>query len=263
MIQTTMQKMALTSALLFLLLCFSQCIPNRKLVYLQKGEELNPQIGQVSSSWKQYKLQPGDVLNIRVLGTDQNAVAPFNIDNSQGVNQAQVNNMQLYINGYSIDPNGNINFPVIGNLLVANKTVEEVTLELKANLEKYLQKPTVRVKLVSYKIAILGEVKAPGYYFFYNDRATIFEAIGMAGDLTDVADRAHVKLVRNTGKGFEVKYLNLLQASVLQQDEFFITPNDVIYVQPLPAKNFRINLPALSFGVSGLSLVLIIITLLR
>ncbi len=263
MIPLSIQRIAFAGLFIFTLFFLSQCIPNRKLVYLQKGNEVSPPIGEVATTWKDYKLQPGDVLNIRVLGTDQNALAPFNIDQAQGLNNAQINNMQLYINGYSVDHIGQINFPVIGNLTVANKTMEEVTAELTKGLEKYLQNPIVRVKLVSYKVTILGEVKSPGYFFFYNDRVTIFEAIGIAGDLTDVADRARVKLVRNTTKGVEVKYINLLQADLIQQDGFFISPNDVIYVQPLPAKNFRINLPALSFAASGLSLVFIIISLLR
>jgi polysaccharide export outer membrane protein len=241
----------------------TQCVPNNKLVYLQKGKEINPNIGEVATIWKDYKLQPGDVLSIRVLGTDQVALAPFNLDQSQGMNNAVPNTVMLYINGYSVDPEGNINFPELGYVNVAGKTLEEVTQQLSTKLGSYLQKPTVKIKLVSYKIAVLGEVRTPGYYYFFNDRVTIFEAIGMAGDLTDVADRSKVKIVRNTAKGVEVKYINLLQADLLQQETFFMSPNDMIYVQPLPAKNFRINLPALSFATSGLSLVLIIISLLR
>jgi len=241
----------------------TQCIPNHKLVFLQKGKNINPNIGQVTTSWTNYQLHAGDVLNIRVLGTDQNAVAPFNIDQAQSLNSGQTNSVQMYINGYSIDSQGKINFPVVGQILVAGKTIDELTLLLTSSLEKYLQSPIVRIKLVSFKVAVLGEVKAPGYYFIYNDRATIFEALAMAGDLSDVADRARVKIVRNTQQGVEVKYLNLLQADLLNKEVFYIRPNDVIYIQPLPEKNFRINLPALSFITSGLSLVLLTITLLR
>lgn len=241
----------------------TQCVPNKKLVYLQKGKETNPNIGEVSTIWKDYKLHPGDVLSIRVLGTDQVALAPFNIDQAQGMNNAVPNTVMLYINGYSVDPEGDINFPVVGDVKVAGKTIDEVSQQLTKKLESYLQNPTVKIKLVSYKIAILGEVRTPGYYFFFNDRVTIFEALSMAGDMTDVADRAQVKIVRNTAKGVEVKYVNLLQADLMKQELFFMAPNDMIYVQPLPAKNFRINLPALSFATSGLSLVLIIISLLR
>jgi polysaccharide export outer membrane protein len=105
------------------------------------------------------------------------------------------------------------------------------------------------VKLVSFRITVLGEVRNPGQYFVYNDQATLLEGLGMAGDLTDFGNRENITLIRQNGSKLGGIRLNLRNPDVLSSKYYYLQPNDVVYVQPLRVKNTRGNLNTL--GVLG------------
>lgn len=239
-------------------LWLSSCIPNKDLVLIQnKATKIHPDSLFFKSKKGIYYLQPGDLLSIKVLGPDPIAIAPFNLE-AGAASSVQVNNTQLYISGYSINEDGNINFPYVGLIKVAGKTVPQIEELITKELEKYINNPSVKVKLVSFKVTILGEVRNPGLHFIYNDRATIFEALGFSGDITDLGDRHHVRIIRNTNEGTKVIQLDLTDNTLINSNFYFLMPNDVVYVQPLKAKNFRLNIPAVSLALSGLTAILVL-----
>ncbi len=92
----------------------------------------------------------------------------------------------FYMDGYTINPEGKITVPVIGEVSVKDMTIEEAQAAVQKSADKYLTKAIVIVKLTSFKVTVLGEVKNPGYYYVFNSQATILEGLGMAGDLTPV-----------------------------------------------------------------------------
>lgn len=153
----------------------------------------------------------------------------------------------FYMDGYTINPEGKITVPVIGEVSVKDMTIEEAQAAVQKSADKYLTKAIVIVKLTSFKVTVLGEVKNPGYYYVFNSQATILEGLGMAGDLTPVGNRQTVKLIRPTPGGSEVVVLNLNDADLLKSPYFFMMPGDVLYVAPLRARSNRSNLEIATF----------------
>jgi len=244
---------------------FQACVPNKDLVYLQKNKKAEP-VTETDSFRLQnteYKVQYGDVLNIKVLSQDPMAVASFNIDGQGNNVQMQQNQIGLFINGYTVDPHGYIHFPILGDIFVRGKTVEEISAQILKSIDKYVNNVTIKVKLISFKVTVLGEVKIPGVHYIYNDRATLFEVLGYAGDLTDLANRHTVKLVRTADNKVEVYNIDLTDRNLITSKLFLLMPNDVLYVEPMKAKNFRLNLPAISLMVSSLTTLLVIVNFVR
>jgi len=244
----------------------TSCIPNRKLVYLQeknKGNTAQTEAPQeYQAQLQSYKVQFGDVLNIRVLGQDPLSVQPFNLDQQTSNPMMQQNMTQLYISGYTVDANGNIQFPLLGDVNVKDKTIPEVSAILAEKIDKYASNALVKVKLVSFKVTVLGEVKTPGVHFIYNDKASVLEAIGFAGDLNDLANRQNVKLIRTINDKIYVSSIDLTDRNLITGKNFYLLPNDVLYVEPMKAKNFRLNLPAISIAFTSLTTLLILLNYL-
>ncbi len=225
---------------LILMAVVSSCLSNRKLVYFQ-DKSFNSQTPTViNNSVGVYKLQTGDVVNVRFKTLDAESSENFNILSNNGI--LNYNNQGLYINSYSIDAEGTIDLPQIGTVKIGSLTVEEAQKLISEKVKEFLRNATVIVKLVSFKISILGEVENPGYYYVYNDRANILEGLAMAGDLTDFGNRENITLLRQVGQSTEAVLINLKKSQVLASQYYQLQPNDVLYVQPLKAKAERGNL---------------------
>jgi len=226
--------------LAFFLLGAASCIPNKELVYFSDPEFNSQHAKDIINEQQQYRLQSRDVLSIRVKSLDAESVEYFNIQPETG--WQNFNNISLYLNGYSINKDGYITLPEVGNIVVAGLTVLEAQDRVREVMSRYLNNATILVKLVSFKITVLGEVNDPGYYYVYNDQATILEGLGLAGDLTDFGNRENITLIRQTQSGSKAILLNLQDPKLLSSEYYYLQPNDAIYVQPLKAKNTRSNL---------------------
>ncbi|MCG8390204.1 MAG: polysaccharide biosynthesis/export family protein, partial [Cytophagales bacterium] len=141
-----------------------------------------------------------------------------------------------------IDLDGTIDLPEAGKIEVAGLSVNQAQELVKNTLQPYLSNASILLKLVSFKITVLGEVNNPGYYFIYNDQATLLEGLGLAGDLTDFGNRENITIIRQVDEGSEAILVNLKDPKVLASEYYYLKPNDVVYVQPLKAKNTRNNL---------------------
>jgi polysaccharide export outer membrane protein len=230
---------------MFCLLVFvSSCIPTKNLVYFPNPQynttELTPIINKANS----YRLQPRDVLSVRIKTLDPESSEYFNLNSENAF--FNYNQASAYINGYSIDEKGNIDLPEAGPVNVAGLTVNEAQAKIQKSFSNYLKRATIVVKLVSFKITVLGEVNNPGHYYIYNNQATLLEGLGFAGDMTDFGNRENITLVRQTNTGLGAVLINLKDAGALSSQFYYLQPNDVIYVQPLKAKNTRSNLNALN-----------------
>jgi polysaccharide export outer membrane protein len=239
------QKVSIHLWLTFGLLVFvSSCIPTKKLVYFQdpkfNSSELTPIINQANI----YRLQPRDVLSVRIKTLDSESSEYFNLQPESSF--FNYNQAAAYISGYSIDDKGNIDLPETGPVQVAGLTVQEAQAKIHKSFGNYLKKASIIVKLVSFKITVLGEVRSPGHYYVYNNQATLLEGLGLAGDMTEFGNRENITLVRQTNDGLGAVLINLKDAKVLSSPFYYLQPNDVIYVQPLKAKNTRSNLNTLN-----------------
>lgn len=223
---------------------FTSCIPNKKLVYFPDPDFNENTLTTSNIPPTDYLLQPGDILSVRVKTLDEISSEYFNIEPQN--NNFNLNPASLYLNGYSLDADGNINFPEIGKLKVGGLTLEQTRNKIQDSVGMYLNNSTVLVKLVSFKITVLGEVQKPGHYFVYNEQASILEGLGMAGDLTDFGNRENITLIRKTSDGTATILIDMKDPNLLSSSFFYLQPNDVLYVQPLKAKNSRDNLSTLT-----------------
>jgi polysaccharide export outer membrane protein len=209
-----------------------------------------------------YRMQPNDILSIKVKSsTDAQVSDLFNITTTT---QAPMFTSpgNLFLEGYSIDAEGKITLPIIGELTVKDLSVEEVQDLIQQNADRFLKNATVIVKLISFKITVLGEVNNPGYHYVYNNQATVLEALGLAGDLTAVGNRKNVKLVRQVKSGSEVVLLDLTNPGLLKSKYFYLMPNDALYVEPLRARSGRLNLEHLTLVFSAATTAILILNYL-
>ncbi len=224
------------------LLAFS-CVSPEKLTYLQIGEENQSDSLFYALNRSKYNVQPNDILSITVRSYDSKTSELFNTTSSSANLNAAAGDLLFYLNGYTVDFEGNIDMPVLGAFNVAGKNVDEIKLLVQAELNNYFQDNTVfvNVQLAGVRYSVVGDVLNPGKYVIYQNQVNIFEALAVAGDITIVGDRKKIQIVRQEQEGVIIIDLDLTDSSVLSDPYFFIQPNDIINVKPLNVKSLGIG----------------------
>lgn len=239
----------------------TSCVPQKKILYLQNEQMLNDSvfmsIEYPNERTFSYKVQPGDNLYIKMTSLDEQFAEYFNSMN--GSNNAGTSS--IYLNGYTVDSDGNIELPFIGDIFVKDMTVEEIQTKIQENMGYYLKSPVVYVKLGLFNLTILGEVNSPGQYQIYQPDINIFQAIALAGNATDFADKSKIKIVHQTTKGSQIVKVNLNDADILSSPEYYLKPNDIIYVEPLKLKKYGFTSIPYSTLMSAVSLLITCLTL--
>ncbi len=251
-------------------LVFSSCVSNKKFVYLQQ-DDVNTKVDQLpldsivrtyEVDRYDYKIQPNDLISVRF-----NSLSPQEFDFLSTQNQMQQQNVSAtnaLLIGELVDENGEIPYPVVGKVKVAGYTVFQLqdTLQQLANV--YLKSPVVKVRLLNYRMTLLGEVNKEGTITFSNNRVTMLEAIGQAGGLTDLADKKNMKLIRQINGKTEVSYINLLDENFINSPYYYVNQNDVLITGALKQRPFRKYFGQnLALVVSSLSLMLLSISLIN
>lgn len=224
--------------LLFAAFILASCVPQRKIKYFQAeaGKEniVNFEVAESES----YRVKEGDNIYIKVQSIDEKTYKFFNNDGGQNYASQAYNEAGIYLTSYVVTDSGNIEFPFVGNIFVKGFTIDEVKKKVQDVVDQYLIETTVVVKLVNFKITILGEVKNPGHYVIYQDKINIFEAIGRANDLTVFGNKNEVIVVRQNEKGSVIHEIDLTKRDILASEFFYLQPNDIVYIQPLKGKQF-------------------------
>ncbi len=210
-------------------------------------------------------IQPGDILSVYVSSLSPEASSFFNAIAPVERNE-QTNNSSFATRtdiGYLVDIQGYIELPLIGKVKLAGLSTSIARDTLTRRLEKYLQYPSVRIYIENFRVTILGEVFRPGVYNVTNERITIPEAIGLAGDLTIFANRKNITLIREE-KGGEKKYINLdiTTRELFSSSYYNLRSGDILYISPVKGKvaqsdNFYRVLPIV---LSSLTLVAVLVT---
>ncbi len=227
--------------LILIVLLTASCVPQKKIKYLQSVVETDSSRSFVYTPSPDYRIRVGDNLYIKVQSFDEKTYRFFNPDGGNINSNAMYNDAGIYLNSYLVDNEGFISFPYIGKVQILNQTVDEVKATMQSIIDQYLKETTLIVKMVSFKITILGEIKMPGSYPIYQDRLNIFEAIAKAGDLSDFANRSRVVLLRKTKDGVQMHRLDLTRQDILESPYFFLQPNDILYIEPLRGKQFAFS----------------------
>lgn len=228
------------------------------MVYFQNKDFSESYATQIRNESTPYRLRPNDILSVKVKSSTETEISDiFNISPSSNFMSVDAGN--VYLQGYSIDSEGAITLPILGKMVVRDLTVEEVQNMIQSEASQYLNNATVIVKLVSFKITVLGQVNRPGYYYAFNNQLTLPEGLGLANDLTELGNRKKVKLIRQTASGSEVVLLDLTDPATLKSKYYYLMPNDVIYVEPFKANTGRDNAQLLTLVFSGLTTAILVL----
>ncbi len=250
-------KKGITKLLILLLsmLLFS-CASREKLVYLQN--EFNAQ----NVTQFQTRIQPDDVLMIIISSENPEVAAPYNLKSvalqSNSDESSQMQGTQTYI----VDVEGNIEFPVLGKVKLGGLSKEEAVNYIKNLLKDHVKDAVVNLRILNYKISVLGEVNRPGIFSIPSERVTVLEALSKAGDLTIYGKRKNVLLIREENGVKSTYRIDLTKSDFVNSPYYYLAQNDVVYVEPNKTKiNSSAVGPNIAVGFSALSLVITIITL--
>lgn len=216
-------------------LLFSSCVTPRNLEYLSVKDK-NDEVFKTFDDAKipDYKLKPNDELYIQIKSLDDPSTNIFQKEGNQQNNYGgAITPYSASLMSHMIDKSGYIQLPVIGNILVEDRTVPEVMHILQDSLNGILSKPTVTVKLVNRYVSVFGEVKNPGHFPYAQERLTIYDAISLAGDINVYGKRNEIILARNeNGKNLRIG-IDLTSSEIMASEYYYIRPNDMVYVKPM------------------------------
>jgi len=232
------------------------------MIYLQ-GSGVADSTNNFINKSLTYKIHTGDILYVKVLSLNKEINSIFNFDYDASNNYTLNNEISMYYKGYTVSEDGHITLPVIGKVLAIDKTIEELQTFIQTTVDTLLKDAQVIVKFGGFKYTVLGEVKKPGLYSYYNNKLTILEALGEAGDLTDMGNRKNVLIIRPTQTGSVTYRVNLLDKKLLEDPNFYLTPNDVVYVEPVKTKNWKLNAPNISIILSSITTTILVINFIR
>ncbi|MBK7944212.1 MAG: polysaccharide export protein [Flavobacteriales bacterium] len=244
-----------------LALLLTGCVGSRTVNYLN-DPSLVPGASKLFENQKfEYRLQVNDVLSIRVFGLDDQTNRYFNVEAQGG--GIMVSDAALYVNGFSIDKNGMVQLPQVGKLKLQGLTVGEAQDLVQRKINEYVQNATVILKMVNWRVSVLGNVPRAGTYMVYNNQITILDALALAGGPSEYADKSHVTLMRQSDRGVQALYVDLSTTNVLRSEYYYLLPNDVVYVPALKARPGRMNLEILSVILATLSTAAVVFTVIK
>lgn len=216
------------------LLALASCVPNKKIVYLQDVNEKLDTLYPVQPN--NYRLQKGDIIGIDVKLASDNPILQNIFQQAQN-NAAQAGVQGggdfYYLTGFTLDDSGYVSLPIIGKVLLEGRNIFEANAIIQSTFDQYLSNVYTIVRLGGLRYSVLGEVKRPGKFMVLQNRMTIFEALANAGDLTELAKRDEVTIMRQYPDGTRIHKVNLLDEQVISSPYYYIQPNDVIYIEPL------------------------------
>jgi len=240
--------------ILLLTIFLGSCTSTEKLSYLSNLPE-TPEPQYFPVDVPDYRVQYRDILYITAMAMTPDGSIEDLLQGSRTYNQ----NVYLssepgqYLMGYNVNEEGYILIPVIGKVLVADKTIEQIRVLLQEEVDKYFNNTYVDCKLLSFKFTVLGEARAPGTYVNYNNYLTVLEAVGRAGGVGDYGRRDRVLVVRPTDEGSKTYRINLQDKDLLTSEAYFLQPNDVVIIEPVGHKIFNMNLPTFSFVLTSVT----------
>jgi len=211
-----------------------------------------------------YLIKADDNLYVDVNSMNQDVTQLFNpsksTTNSGGTSSNFGQESSQYLNGYQVNQRGLILLPVIGEVYVAGMSEEIAQDSIQKKVAEYFKDATVKVKILTYKITVLGEVSKPGVYFNYNKSITILDALGLANGTTEYASIRKVLVIRSTVTGSKSFRLDLTGKKFMASEAYFLLPNDVLYVEPDKFKNNAINNTKFSMALAAISTTILILS---
>lgn len=225
--------------LILVVLFTSSCATKKHMVYFQSGDISNVDTVNIGYT-PVFKVD--DYISVIVSSDNTEATVPFNfpvqMNRTMSTNSGYSNGVPMD-KGYLIDADGNVALPVLGKVKIGGMNRMDAISMLEKKYEEYLKNPVVNLQIQNYKITVLGDVLKPGTFKIPNERITILEAIGLAGDLRITGNRENVLVIREMD-GKKIQYrLDFTSNDVLSSPVYYLQQNDVVYVEPNSAARSR------------------------
>ncbi|MFV9551031.1 polysaccharide biosynthesis/export family protein [Algibacter sp. PT7-4] len=217
-------KFKFTLVFIIQLFLFSSCVSKKEVVYFQNAKDFET---IVDTDTFTPKFKVNDIVSIFVSTFDLEAVKPFNLFIEGSGNSGQPQLIQ-----YLIDIEGNIDYPVLGKIKLLGLSVQEAQELFKEKLSVYLKDPIINIRILNFRVSIVGEVQRPGRYDVSGERITILEAIALAGDLTIKGKRENVMVIRDFNGTKTYTRINLTNKELFNSPVYYLTQNDIVYVEP-------------------------------
>lgn len=255
----------------------ASCISNERIIYLQDTDEEIPLYTEgklVPNMTEDYYLQYNDVVDINVKTTSEELNEIFGIasgDQSARMNMAQgaQNGGDIFfINGYTLDENGNVEIPLLGEIELLGLTTKQAQTLIEDKLTAYVNEEDffVRVRLGGVRFSALGEFNRNGNFTILQNRISIFQAIAHAGDMTTTAKRNEVVLIRQYPEGTKSFRVNLNDRRIVESEFYFIRPNDMLYAEPMKIRELGTGVnfvQTFQLAVTTLSAVLLVLNAVK
>lgn len=226
---------------LLMVLTFASCSSTKYVPYFQDINQKSAAINDVSS-FNEPRIQADDILSIAIFTTDPNSSLLINqLAGQASIISALNQTPPQATNGILVDKDGNVDLPVLGKIKVEQLTTYQAKELILQKASVIYQKPSVQVRFSNFKITVLGEVSKPATYVIPNEKVSVLDALGLAGDLTIFGRRENVLLVRENGGKKEYARLDLNSSTLFSSPYFYLKQNDVLYVEPNKGKAASLN----------------------
>ncbi|EOR94072.1 Polysaccharide export outer membrane protein [Arcticibacter svalbardensis MN12-7] len=266
MIKKLLSTHLLIAMAIFVIMALPSCVVTKKSVYFTDMPDTAILRSITPAEFKEPVIQPDDILSITVQTIDPTTTAAVNQVSAMpavGASSASSTGQQL-ITGFLVDKNGNVAIPMIGALKLGGLTTYQARELIQQKATFFFKDPTVQVRFANYKITVIGEVNRPAAYTVPNEKVTLLDAIGLAGDLTIYGKRDNVLLIRDNADKKEFIRFNLNSSDILKSPYFYLKQNDVIYIEPGKGKIAANNVARTqSLAIVGSILSVLIVLLTR
>ena len=257
-----MPKLNLLIFLFAGLIALNSCRFKKDITYLadMKNDSLLKNLPAEASD---YLLKSNDNVYVNIQSTNDEVTKLFNVNSTTqgGGSQAFTDPSGQAIYGNLIDKTGNITLPVLGKIEIAGLTQAEAQSKVQLKATEYLKEATVKLKMLNFKVTMLGEIKSPGVYYFYDNSLNVLDALGRAGGFTDMAVLNTVLVMRKTSAGTLSYRLNFKTKYLLSQPGYYLQPNDIVYVEPARMKSAQLNFTTISMILSTVTFLMVILKL--
>lgn len=251
----------ITKIILLLLVTgvFFSCTSKKNIVYLQTDGDQ-----QTATGIANYEplLQPDDALLIVISAENPEVAAPYNMKSVSFQINSEIGMGQERLQSYLIDKEGNVDFPMLGKIKLAGLTRMGAIQKIKTLLTDHIKDPIVNLRILNFKVSVLGEVSRPGVQNVQTDRITLLEALSYAGDLTIYGKRNAIMIIREKEGVKTIEKVDITKRDFINSPYYYLSQNDVVYVEPNKTKvNASVIGPNITVGISALSLIITIIAL--
>lgn len=249
--------------LLVVSLLLSSCRSHKDLTYL-RDSGANGASSPRALPYTNYKVKINDNLFVSIITSNAQMNDIYN-PASSGNNSSNSTNSNVwstqasqFVYGYLIDQDGFLTLPAVGKIHVLGLTVDECEKEILSKVTQYLKDVTVKVRLLNYKVTVLGEVMSPGVYYNYNPEFTVFDAISLANGTKNTAALSQILVLREFGDQTQTYKLDLQSIGTLKSEGYNLQPNDVVIVQPAKFKNLELQLPIFTAALASVTTFLLV-----